>query len=254
MMGIWIRKLTALCLLALAGHAAQGAPLSVLAEENLPFSYRQGGTIQGYCTAVVRNALEAAHLPYQMDIQPWARIYTTTLAKPGTLMYPVARTAEREDKFHWIGPLVANRIALFRKKGRRDVVVHSLDDARRYRIGVVNMDFREEYLRRKGFGEAGSQPLVVVNSSELLLPMLQAGRIDLIPLGLAKCAPHGLDCNAMEPVYVLSELESALYMVFSRDTSDALVQQVREGFEQARRNGSVARIMAPLNRIYGRGE
>jgi len=33
-----------------------------------------------------------------------------------------------------------------------------------------------------------------------------------------------------------------------------LVQQVREGFEQARRNGSVARIMAPLNRIYGRGE
>jgi polar amino acid transport system substrate-binding protein len=123
------------------------------------------------------------------------------------------------------------------QKGRHDVVVHSLDDARHYRIGVVNMDFREEYLRRKGFGEAGSQPLMVVNSSDLLLPMLQAGRIDLMPLGLAKCAPHGLDCNAIEPVYVLSELESALYMVFSRDTSDALVQQVREGFEQARRNG-----------------
>jgi len=160
MMGIWIRKLTAFCLLALAGHAAQCAPLSVLAEKPDRF-LSQGSTIQGYCTAVVRNALEAAHLPYQMDIQPWARIYTTTLAKPGTLMYPVARTAEREDKFHWIGPLVANRIALFRKKGRRDVVVHSLDDARRYRIGVVNMDFREAYLRRKGFGEAGSQPLVM---------------------------------------------------------------------------------------------
>jgi polar amino acid transport system substrate-binding protein len=89
--------------------------LPVLAEENLPFSYRQG-QIQGYCTAVVRAALEAARLPYQMDIQPWARIYTTTLAKPGTLMFPVARTAEREDKFRWIGPLVANRIACSAKR------------------------------------------------------------------------------------------------------------------------------------------
>lgn len=254
MMGIWIRRLAAGCGLAMTCHTVPAAALPVLAEENLPFSYQRDGSMLGYCTETVRAALEAAHLPYQMDIQPWARIYTTTLAKPGTLMFPIARTAEREDKFKWIGPLVANRIALFRKKGRSDVVVHSLDDARHYRIGVVNMDFREEYLRRKGFSEAGGKSLIVVSSSDLLLPMLQAGRIDLVPLGLAKCAPHGLDCSSIEPVYVLSELESALYMVFNRNTSDALVQKVREGFEQTRRNGSLARIMAPLNRIYGRGE
>jgi len=254
MMGIRIRRLVAGCGLAMACHAVLAAALPVLAEENVPFSYRQDGSIQGYCTEAVRAALDAARVPYQMDIQPWARIYTTTLSKPGTLMFPIARTAEREDKFKWIGPLVANRIALFRKKGRSDVVVHSLDDARRYRIGVVNMDFREEYLRRKGFSDVGGKPLMVVSSSDLLLPMLQAGRIDLVPLGLAKCAPHGLDCSGIEPVYVLGELESALYMVFNRDTSDALVQKVREGFEQARRNGHLARIMAPLNRIYGRGE
>lgn len=254
MMGNWIRKLAAGCGLAITCHAVPAAALSVLAEENQPFSYQHNGSMQGYCTEIVRAALEAAHLPYQMDIQPWARIYTTTLAKPGTLMFPIARTAEREDKFKWIGPLVANRIALFRKKGRNDVVVHSLDDARHYRIGVVNMDFREEYLRHKGFSEVGGKSLMVVSSSDLLLPMLQAGRIDLVPLGLAKCAPHGLDCSSIEPVYVLGELESALYMVFNRNTSDALVQKVRAGFEQTRRNGSLARIMAPLNRIYGHGE
>lgn len=240
-----------LCVMA---QTALAAAVPVLAEENIPLSYTQDGMVQGYCTEAVRAALAAAHLPYQLDIQPWARIYTTTLAKAGTLMFPVAWTAEREDKFKWIGPLVANRIALFRKKGRSDVVVHSLDDARRYRIGVVHMDFREEYLRRKGFDDAGGTPLMVVSSSDLLLPMLQAGRIDLVPLGLAKCAPHGLDCSSIEPVYVLSELESALYMVFNRNTSEQLVRKVREGFELTRHNGSLERIMAPLNRIYGRGE
>lgn len=113
------------------------------------------------------------------------------------------------------------------------------------------MDFREEYLRRKGFADGGDKTLMVVSSSDLLLPMLQAGRIDLVPLGLAKCAPHGLDCSQIEPVYVLSELESGLYMVFNRDTSDALVQQVREGFERIRRSGRLAHIMQPLDRIYG---
>jgi len=239
------------CGLAACSGLVPAAPLPVLAEDNLPFSYRQDGAIQGYCTDSVRATLAAARLPYQVDIQPWARIYTTTLARPGTLMYPVARTPERENKFKWIGPLVSNRIALFRKKGRGDVVVHSLDDARRYRIGVVNMDFREEYLRRKGFADGGDKTLMVVSSSDLLLPMLQAGRIDLVPLGLAKCAPHGLDCSQIEPVYVLSELESGLYMVFNRDTSDALVQQVREGFERIRRSGRLAHIMQPLDRIYG---
>ena len=241
-----------LCGLLAWGRVALATELPVLAEENVPFSYRQDGEIQGFCTEVVTASLAAAQLHYQIDIRPWARIYTTTLAKPGTLMYPVARTAEREDKFQWIGPLLPNRIALFRKKGRSDVVVHKLDDARHYRIGVVNMDFREEYLRRKGFSEEGGKQLVVVNGSDLLMPMLQAGRIDLMPLGLAKCAPHGLDCSQIEPVYVLDELESGLYMVFNRGTSPALVRQVREGFERIRRNGTLARIMAPLNQIYGR--
>jgi polar amino acid transport system substrate-binding protein len=89
--------------------------LPVLAEENLPFSYRQGARYRA--TALQWSVLRwIARLPYQMDIQPWARIYTTTLAKPGTLMFPVARTAEREDKFRWIGPLVANRIACSAKR------------------------------------------------------------------------------------------------------------------------------------------
>lgn len=232
---------------------AASSEMRVLAEDNIPFSYRQNGEVRGYCSEVVRATLEAAHLPYQVQIQPWARIYTVTLAQPGTLMYPMARTPEREDKFKWIGPMVPNRIALFRKKGRTDVVVHSLDDARPYRIGVVNMDFREIYLREKGFDES-SDKLMVVNSSDLLLPMLQAGRIDLVPLGLAKCAPHGLNCKDIEPIYVLKELESDLYMVFGSNTSDAVVERVRQGFATIRRNGTLARIMRPLNQIYGRSE
>jgi polar amino acid transport system substrate-binding protein len=252
MMGIWIRQL-------LAGRCwrwlscCTGCGIAGAGRRKPAFFLSARSTIQGYCTAVVRAALDSARLPYQMDIQPWAYLYHHAgQARNTDVSGGQNGGAGRQVSLD--RPAGCQPHCLFRKKGRHDVVVHSLDDARHYRIGVVNMDFREEYLRRKGFGEAGSQPLMVVNSSDLLLPMLQAGRIDLIPLGLAKCAPHGLDCNAIEPVMCSASWNPRSTWYSAAIPAMRWYSKCARALNKPGATGSVARIMAPLNRIYGRGE
>lgn len=220
--------------------------LRVLTEDNPPYSTEAYGKPSGIDTQVVEATLAAAKIPYTIEVEPWARAYQRTLEEPGTLLYSTARTPEREASFYWIGPIVVNRVALYRLKSRSDIAVRSLEDARRYRVGVVLQDFRGDYLRKKGFVDAPEHGLTTVPRNEQLLPMLLADHIDLFPMSLSTCASGALDCSRIEPVLMLEGLDTQLFMVFAHGTNEALVEKVRAGFTTIRKNGTLEKIVAPL--------
>jgi polar amino acid transport system substrate-binding protein len=83
------------------------------------------------------------------DIQmiPWTRIYQTALRKPNIVFFSVARTPEREDKFHWIALVMPKPWTLYAKKGS-GLQVKTLEDAKKVdAIGVLRADIRGERLR-----------------------------------------------------------------------------------------------------------
>ncbi len=233
-----MRTWLAILLIVVANGAAAQA-LQVVTEDT-SYSYLENGDVGGPATRVVRAVLERAGIrDYQLNLYPWARAYEMATSQANVLIYLIARTPEREQRFKWAAELLQIRYHLYKLAERTDVVVSSLDDARRYSIGVVRQDVRQQYLRRKGFRQ-----LIVSAGNEENFQKLIAGRIDLIPLPpsdmLKLCEKTRFDCKRLQRVLTLDELGTGLYMAFSKTTADELVARVAAAYEALRAEGRVA--------------
>ena len=98
MNSIWRVGLFAWALLLPLSPWAQ--TVQVVTETTL-FVFMQDGKIAGPATEVVKKTLQLAGInDYRLNIYPWARAYDMALNEPNVLIYLVARTPERETRFH----------------------------------------------------------------------------------------------------------------------------------------------------------
>lgn len=133
----------------------------------------------GYFDDLVTTLFNDAGLPYVIAAQaPWKRVTEQTLQGARHVIYPTTRTADRENSFNWVGPISRTIWNLYGYADARwqDMSLDNILSSAR--IGVLLGSAREPYLRRRG-----AQRLVLVPREDLLLPMLQADRVDLIAIG-----------------------------------------------------------------------
>lgn len=160
-------------LLALCG-AAQAQPLQLLTEEYPPFSYTEGGDIVGISVDQVRALMQGATIEYTMEVQPWARAFAMAGSTPNTCVFTTGLLPERMASFKWVQPLVLDRMILVRKAGK-PFKPTTLDEAKRYSIGVQKDDSAETYARQQGFPRLDSAP-----SLDLSLKKLLSDRVELM--------------------------------------------------------------------------
>ena len=157
------------------------------------------GEITGLSVDYVREIQQRIGNTDEIEMIPWIRIYQTALREPNIVFFSVARTPEREDKFHWIALVMRKPWALYRKKGSA-LQIKSLEDAKKVKsIGVMRGDIRADWLRQQGFTN-----LDETADHEQNIEKLIRGRVDLIfysPHGAAHiCRKLGIDFNELEPV------------------------------------------------------
>jgi polar amino acid transport system substrate-binding protein len=190
----------------------------------------------GAATRFVDRVLHDTQLPYRLEFMPWRRGYHHARADKNVMIYPLARTRGREKDFHWVGQLIPINYYFFKLKSRDDIQVSTLEDARAYRIGVVNYHAHHELLLNNHF-----EQLQAVNSNAQNLKKLLLDRIDLFPISgggaLALCKSTGIDCNQIEPVLRLDDISGGLYMAFSLNTPDDIVSKARESYQALVANG-----------------
>lgn len=210
--------------------------------ETTPYTFVAGGKVVGTATEVVELTLQRAGLTdYSVHLYPWARAYDMALKEPQVLIFLIARTAAREQQFHWAGEIMQIQYHLYRLK-RRPLEVTDLAAARAYTIGVMRDDVRQQYLRSKGFDKlvVSAQPLD--NFRKLL-----SGQVDLVPLttddAAMLCKETGFDCAGLQRVLTLDEASTGLYMAYSRQTPLEVVQRTRQAFEKLKAEGLVKRTM-----------
>ncbi len=92
-------------------HAAE-EELLVMTEQFPPFNFQEDNTVKGLSTQIIRKLMEEAHLKYRIELVPWKRAYNTALNRPNTLIYTMAKTESRKDKFHWIGKISNRKVSL----------------------------------------------------------------------------------------------------------------------------------------------
>jgi polar amino acid transport system substrate-binding protein len=229
--------------LAAPSHAWSEGSLRVVTEDWPPYNYTREGEVVGCSTEVVRAVLERAGIRGRFESYAWARAYVLAQTLPNVLIYSIARNAEREPQFHWIGPIGERRLFLYRLAARDDLRVRSIDDLHQYRIGLVRDDFAEHYFADQGFLD--NECFTQASTQEQALRMLLAGRVDLVsgtdPVLASFLRENDLPLDRVERVWEIPA-EAGYYMALKANSDPELLRRLDKAFRELRDEGRIAEI------------
>jgi len=234
----WLGLFLLMAVLPLTRACAEG--LTIYCEEDPPNQMvGPDGQLSGMSVEIVTELQKrlGSHDPIQLV--PWARGYDAVQKLPGTMLFSMSRTAERDPLFHWIGPVLETSYAFYARADSR-IVLKDLEEARKLkRIGVYNYDVRETFLTRAGFTNLDRAANNIQNFKKLM-----AGRVDIYassPISIedeAKSAGY----HASDVKHVLTFMQVQLYIVLSKGTPEGVVKAWSEAFSSQRKDGTFARL------------
>lgn len=198
--------------------------------------------LTGVSVELVRMMLKEAGVDLKIEVYPWARAYSMAQRQENVLLFSILRNPPREKLFKWVGTLHPFHVNFYRMKNRQDIVVNTLDDARKYRIGVLRDDSRNIFLRSQGFG--GNLDEVALDSQNI--KKLFLGRIDLLPsdpivlsywFKVMNADPTSLqkyDMEKVEGIYHVTGADGENYVAMSPQTDDRVVEHFRRALDRVK--------------------
>ncbi len=216
------------------GHALAEDPfITVVTEEWPPYSFSKDGYQYGTSTAIVRAALDDAGFKYTIASYPWARAYDLAQRTENVLIYTIARTQEREDKFKWVSRIEPNDPTYFyRKTGNVAISANTIEEAKKYRGVTLRSSFTHQSLSELGFKPG--QNLILTNDPFTGLKMLMSGNADLYTSSTANVLKIledvGYPKNSLEIQAHI--MDSQLYAAFSLKTDDKIILKLRHSIEK----------------------
>ena len=179
------------------------------------------GNIVGISTEIVETLFARASVPYEMEVLPWQRAYGLALEESDHAVFSTTRTEAREPLFKWVGPITANNW-VFLKKGGSDVVVNTLEDAKKYRVGGYRGDAVSLYLESQGF------TIDYVNKDYLNARKIDRDRIDLWATGQLLGPYYARENGVWNLEEVMTFRETIMSIAFNKNTSDDLVNKLNQ--------------------------
>ncbi len=170
--------LLTLMLLAPLAQAEEVERLKLLCNQYPPFSMSISGKnfarddeIDGINADIVRELMDRADIPYQLTMRfPYQRLLENAATQPNTGVFTVNRSAEREDRYHWVGPISNHRWVLVNTGPYRPL--NTLEEAKGKRLVVQQGETISEQLRQQG------HRVQEVTSAQSAMKMLELGQAD----------------------------------------------------------------------------
>lgn len=236
-------RLLALILL-LAGTVSARAESLVLLTENLPpfnmavsggnFARDEG--ISGISADTLRLVCQRAAIECRQILRfPWQRVYDQALKDQGYGLFSVARTAEREALFKWVGPIAGEDWVLL-ARGDSSIQLNGLEQARQYRLGGYKGDAPSQKLIDQGLS-------VQLSLYDKENPgRLAKGQIDLWVTSSIAGQYLARQQGYRDFRVALTFARGDLYLALNRQTADATVDKLRAALEQLRDEGQLQAI------------
>ncbi|WP_210772215.1 transporter substrate-binding domain-containing protein [Pseudodesulfovibrio sp. zrk46] len=191
------------------------------------------GEVTGAAVDLMVNVMQMAGRPIdrsQVKNISWARAVYEVEHTPDSMVFCMARTPQREDKYKWVGPIAELNLGLLGKKEPRIEITNNSEVAA-YRIGVVRNSGPMQIL--EDVYEIPHSKLTLLPSDTAQFKMLAQGRVDLItqadtaaPDWLAKL---NMDQSDYEMVHVMKKLQ--LYAAFNKETDDAFINKAQAALD-----------------------
>ena len=172
-------------------------------------------------------------------MDPWARGIDAIDHNPNVILFSTNRTAERNPKYQWIGPIGENTFTFY-ARADSPVEVGSLDDAKKVgRIGVYLNDVREQLLKAKGFTNLDESNDVFTPVKKLML-----GRIDLLagtPDEIGNLLEKvGYKTSDVKPLFAFQRTQ--VFIAASKIMPSGVVDAWSNAFEAMQKDGTFEKI------------
>ncbi len=233
---------------ALQAQTIQTKDLIYLTENYPPHNFKENGKLTGVSVEILQMMWKTLNLNNQTEdikMVPWARGMDKIKNESNIVLFGMGYSPDRLKFLNWIGPYYSHSLYLIGKKDK-NYSIHSLDDAKPYKVGVVREDVGHQIILKKGFPKTS---LELHNNQEALFKKLNADRIDMICFmddsaikGMTKL---GLNLADYENLYKILELKSGFGL--SKKVPEDVVDAFQGALEQLVNNGSVDVILKKYN-------
>ena len=190
------------------------------------------GFLAGLATKQVKNAFQAANIPFEIKLMPWARALHFSKLNKNTLIYSLSRTKQREFKFHWIHKLGHVKTSLVSLAERSDLKLTNKTDLKKYTLILKRHEAANQYFLDLGFDPQLN--IIYVNNSEQALHLLAKGRGDFYPITGSGFMPavnkSGLSSDLFALIYELKEFEVDLYLAAHIQSEKPFIDKIKRAF------------------------
>lgn len=228
--------------------AAARPPLPVFCHALPPLAFEQDGQAAGLGVDLLRRMADLAGLDPVLALQPRLRAEKSFLETPGSLLFPLARLPERENRYRWVGPILPRRVGIYSLANRTDIRFRGLQQLDGLRVGATAGTATLEQLQ--GEGLKPGRELEVSPSYEASVRKLLAGRMDLLVIGDLNIywQLHQMRESA-ERVREVAVLDASADYCFGLrvDGDPATADALQRTLDQLRRSGAIER----LKQTYG---
>ena len=232
--------------LAIASNSsAQDQALTILTEVAPPFQVKlPNGEMGGNFVEAVREIQRRVNNADPIKEVSWARGYQQLLTKPNTVLFGVARNAQRDPLFQWVGPFTEVVYGLYVRADAK-FVLKTLDDAKQLKfISVYHDDVRDQLLTKAGFTNLDRTYDHTANVRKLM-----AGRIDAFASSNTfideQMATAGVPRNLVRQGLAIGAAQT--WIAFSRETPAATVNAWRQALQAMKKDGTFERLMKKDN-------
>lgn len=212
-------------------------------EKNINDSQKE---LQGIITKFVTKMLDNSKTKYTISVLPWKRALHYASTEANSMIYPIARTAERESKFIWIGKIINVKYYFYQLGNRKDISINKLEDAQKLTLGMIASYPLEKYLIDRGFNN-----LEYVSDDHQSIKMLLSKRIDIFPKSnvgiITLCIELEYSCNLLKAAFEVSDMQSDIYIAVSKNTDPQVIAQLKFAFNNLVESGDHQRLMESLS-------
>lgn len=224
----WFFAVLVLCSSGLL-HAAPLPTLDVVTEDLPPYQVVENGRLSGGSAYwQVKAMLDRAGFPYKFRVLPWPRALSIAEKAPNTLIFSIARTAERESQFQWLGKLAPMQYQFYAAKRSPALLIGQPSDALQYTAVAVRGSAEAQRLVSLGFEEG--QNLTLITDYLAVWGMVYHQRADLTYANPPAASLLERGNMQLADFIAVSAVEygQPLYVAASLDTPAEVVQALRQ--------------------------
>ncbi|MDR3436651.1 transporter substrate-binding domain-containing protein [Telmatospirillum sp.] len=229
----------AIATMLVATHSGFARDLQLYASEAPPLTMPQEG-MHGIVGDVVLEAAKRTGHTVNLHFDPWVREQAMVADGVDLLIAPLSRTAEREDHFTWIAPVIDVGLG-FATVGNT-VSSYAEGLVKFQKIALLRASIGRLALPRQGFADS---QLFEVHTLTSVLELLRRGRADAwfdsIPVlkWVLKQQPDTTDIIVGPPVAKVGS-----YLACSKVCAPDLVKSLRGAIDEIKADGTYDKILA----------